>query len=82
MNDPIRCSEFSCPYCQSRDLTYILIPHIRRMYYDGPDQVREEWGETRDYTCQNCEYEWSALDDQYTEGSEPPGEILSPKEQV
>lgn len=88
MNDPIRCSEFSCPHCQSRDLTYILIDRSTRTYKAKPsefanqEEVMERWGPVRDYTCQNCEYEWSAQDEQTTEGQEPPGDIAVPVEDV
>lgn len=88
MNDPINCSEFCCPFCQSRDLTYILIDWSTRTYKAKPsefanqEEVVERWGPVRDYTCHNCEYEWSALDDQSVEGQQPPGELLSPKEQA
>lgn len=85
MNDPIRCSEFSCPYCQSRDLTYLLMPSSSRIFRTeiGPlKEVKEFWGPVRDYTCHNCEYEWSAQDDQTTEGHEPHGDIAVPDEEA
>ena len=61
-------NDIKCPFCQSGDWQFTKSPKHTREWQatdedDSPVDYREDWGAVRNYSCGNCDCEWSMPED-------------------
>ena len=55
----IQNTQFVCPCCQSKNMSFTILPPTVRTYSLGDEFHRDDFGITRDYHCKNCGAEFT-----------------------